>query len=76
MPEETVLFRARVPAKRLDGAKKILDKLGLKPADALNMMLAQIEIQQGIPFEITTTSKPVLTPEEQAGQWTEAFGAY
>jgi addiction module RelB/DinJ family antitoxin len=76
MADETVLFRARVSARRLKRAQKVLEKLGLRPGDALNMMLAQIEIQQALPFEVTTNPKPVLSAEEQAEQWTEALGAY
>ena len=76
MADETVLFRARVPARRLKRVQKVLEKLGLKPGDALNMMLAQIEIQQALPFEVTTNPKPVMSAEEQAEQWVEALGAY
>lgn len=76
MADETVLFRARVSARRLKRAQKVLEKLGLRPGDALNMMLAQIEIQQALPFEVTTNPKPVLSAKEQAEQWTEALGAY
>ena len=76
MADETVLFRARVPARRLKRAQTILAKLGLKPGDALNMMLAQIEIRQALPFEVATHPKPVLSAEEQAEEWTEALGVY
>jgi addiction module RelB/DinJ family antitoxin len=76
MASTTVLFRARVSAQRLQRAKEILDQLGLKPGDAFNMMLAQIELQKGLPFEVTTQSSLVLSAEEQAGAWTEAMGAY
>ncbi len=76
MDDKTVLFRARVPARRLKRVQKVLDKLGLKPGDALNMMLAQIEIQQRLPFDVSTNPKPVLTSEEQGEQWTEALGEY
>jgi len=71
---DTVLFRARVPARRLKKAEKILQQLGLKPGDAFNMMLAQIELHQGLPFAITT--KTLLSPEEQAKEWTDACGPY
>jgi hypothetical protein len=40
------------------------------------MLLAQIEIRQGLPFEVSTEPKPLLSAEEQAVAWTEAFGAY
>ena len=71
---ETILFRTRVPAKRLKNAEKILDQLGLKPGDAFNMLLAQIELHKGLPFPVST--QPLLSSEEQAKAWTEAFGAY
>ena len=75
MATESVLFRARVPARRLKKAEKILDRFGLKPGDALNMLLAQIEMHNGVPFELTTPPR-LLSAREQAGVWTEALGAY
>jgi addiction module RelB/DinJ family antitoxin len=76
MSESTILFRARVPARRLQRAERILDKLGLKPSDALNMMLAQIELRNGLPFDLRLENKPLLSAEEQAAAWKETLGAY
>ncbi|MBM3834130.1 MAG: hypothetical protein FJ403_12850 [Verrucomicrobia bacterium] len=76
MSHQTTVLRARVPARRLQRAEKILHKLGLKPADAVNILLAQIELKRGLPFEIGTLSQPLLSAEAQADAWTEAFGAY
>jgi antitoxin component of RelBE/YafQ-DinJ toxin-antitoxin module len=56
--ENTVLFRARVPRKRLEHAEKELSRLGLKPGDAFKMLLAQIELRESVPFSLTT--KPGL----------------
>ena len=42
-------------------AKRILRKLGLTPADAVNMLLAQIEIRQGLPFEVKVQGRPLLS---------------
>lgn len=75
MAIKSVLFRARVPARRFKKAEKILDRFGLKPGDALNMLLAQIELHNGVPFELTTPPR-LLSAREQAGAWTEALGAY
>ena len=74
--EITSLFRARVPAKRLRKAEEILARLGMKPGDAFNMLLAQIELREGLPFEVTTRPPPILTSEQQATAWQEALGAY
>jgi addiction module RelB/DinJ family antitoxin len=77
MPAEaTTLFRARVPAARLRKAEKILNRLGMKPGDALNMLLAQIEIREALPFEVTTHPSTLLTPEQQTENWNNAFGPY
>lgn len=76
MATNTTLFRARVPASRLKKAEKILEQLGMKPGDAFNMLLAQIELRKGLPFEVTTHPSQVLSPGEQASAWTEALGAY
>jgi addiction module RelB/DinJ family antitoxin len=74
--ETTSLFRVRVPEKRLRKAEKILERLGMKPGDAFNMLLAQIELREGLPFEVTTRPPVVLDPEQQAAEWQEALGAY
>lgn len=73
---ETAILRAKVPARRLHRAEKILQKLGLTPSDAVNLLLAQIEIRQGLPFEVSVQPKPLLTADEQATAWTETYGAY
>ncbi len=74
--QTTSLFRARVPSARLRKAEEILARLGMKPGDAFNMLLAQIELREGLPFEVTTHPPVLLTPEQQAAEWQEAFGAY
>jgi len=76
MAKDTTLFRARVPAGRLKKAEKILEQLGIKPGDAFNMLLAQIELRKGLPFDVTTRPNPLLPADEQASAWTEALGAY
>jgi addiction module RelB/DinJ family antitoxin len=74
--EATKLFRARVPATRLRKAEEILARLGMKPGDAFNMLLAQIELREGLPFEVSTRPPSVLDSQQQAAEWQEAFGGY
>ncbi|MBN8249043.1 MAG: type II toxin-antitoxin system RelB/DinJ family antitoxin [Verrucomicrobia bacterium] len=76
MSESTTVLRTRVPVRRLQRAEKILGKLGLTPADAMNMLLAQIEIHRGLPFEVNAWPTPTLSAEAQAAEWTRALGAY
>ncbi|RYD30437.1 MAG: hypothetical protein EOP86_19965 [Verrucomicrobiaceae bacterium] len=74
--DTTTLFRARVPTARLRKAEKILDRLGMKPGDALNMLLAQIEIREALPFEVTIHSPALLAADQQGTEWNNAFGSY
>ena len=76
MPQETTLFRARVPASRLKKAERVLARLGLKPGDAVNMLFAQIELREDLPFSVTTQPTLLMSAEEQAEAWTNALGAY
>jgi addiction module RelB/DinJ family antitoxin len=76
MSDAATVFRTQVPVRRLRRAEKILRKLGLSPAEAVNMLLAQIEIRKGLPFDVSLVSKPLLSADEQAVVWTEALGAY
>ena len=76
MAANTTLFRARVPIQRFKKAEKILEQLGLKPGDAFNMLLAQIELRKGLPFNVTTETSPMLSSDDQAAVWTESMGAY
>lgn len=49
---ETVLFRARVPARRLKKVGRILERVGMTSGEAVNVFMAQIEINNGLPFRV------------------------
>jgi addiction module RelB/DinJ family antitoxin len=72
----TTLFRTQVPKKRLKSAERVLGRLGLDPGGAFNLLLAQIEINGGLPFAVSTRPQRVLQAEEQADEWNHAFGNY
>jgi len=48
----------------------------LKPGDAFNMFLAQVELRQALPFSVTTKPAKLLSSEEQAAAWTQSLDAY
>ena len=73
---DTTILSTTVPVRRLQRAEKILRKLGLTPTDAVNMLLAQVELRQGLPFDVRVQLSPLLATEEQAAAWTEIYGAY
>ena len=47
---KTVLFRTRLPARRKKNAERILAKIGLTPGQLVNMVFAQVELKNGLPF--------------------------
>jgi len=49
----TTLVRARVKSARVKKVTRILDRMGLKPADVVNMVFARIEQQRALPFAVT-----------------------
>jgi antitoxin component of RelBE/YafQ-DinJ toxin-antitoxin module len=62
----------------LERVEDILSQLGLKPADVVNMLLAQIELQKRVPFEIALIPSDELRPsgDEILEQWEKAYGPY
>ena len=69
----STLFRARVPTERLKRAEEIFARLGMKPSDAFNIFLAQVELRNDMPFVVTTNVNRLLTTEEQAKTWENAW---
>lgn len=76
MSRATTTFKTNVPTARLRKANAVLQKLGLDAGDAFKLMLAQIEIRKGLPFTVALRPEPLLSAEEQAEEWTKAYGAY
>ena len=72
----STLFRARVPTERLRRADKVFARLGMKPGDAFNIFLAQVELRNDLPFAVTTNVDRLLTTEEQGKTWENALGEY
>lgn len=52
MASNTTLVRARVKTQRIKKVTRILDRMGLKPADVVNMVFAQIEQRRALPFDV------------------------
>ena len=76
MAQSMTTFKTTVPQTRFKKANAVLQKLGLSAGDAFNLMLAQIEIQKGLPFAVSLQTRTLLSAEEQADEWTKAYGAY
>ena len=76
MKSTNTLFRARVDAARLNQAKDVFERLGLKPSDAVNMFFAQVALRDDLPFSVTAHPERLLADEAQAQAWNDAFGEY
>jgi addiction module RelB/DinJ family antitoxin len=77
MKNTSVLLRARVPEQRYRNAERILDRLGMNPGDAVNLFMAQIELRQGLPFDVSLSGgERFISSDQQAQAWTEALGEY
>ena len=49
---ETVRARVRVSLNSKCAAERVLKKLGLTMSDAINLLLVQIKLKNGLPFEV------------------------
>jgi addiction module RelB/DinJ family antitoxin len=74
--EASTLFRVRVPTERLKRAEAVFARLGMKPGDAFNIFLAQVELRNDLPFTVTTKVDRLVTTEEQGKLWDNAIGEY
>ena len=72
----STLFRVRVPTERLRRAEQVFARLGMKPGDAFNIFLAQVELRNDLPFSVTTNVDRIVTTEEQGKTWENALGEY
>lgn len=57
MKTTDVTVRARVKPELKDQAVKILEQLGLSTTDAIKMLLHQIVLNNGLPFDIKIPNK-------------------
>ena len=74
--DPSIQVTADIPVRRLRNAEKILTQLGLKPSDAINIFFAQIELCQGLPFDMTLEQTSLLSSQQQADVWRETLGEY
>jgi antitoxin component of RelBE/YafQ-DinJ toxin-antitoxin module len=52
MPTETATKPIRISVRRLAGASKVLDQIGLDTRSAIELFLAQVESRKALPFVV------------------------
>ena len=69
--QEKPMVRARVELRRKRNAEKILEKIGVTPSQAINMLYAQIEMKHGLPFPLTIedNSDVLQSPKMISDTW-------
>lgn len=60
----TDTVRAKVSHETKVGAERVLSQLGLSMSEAINLMLVQVTMQKGLPFEITMPKTPNAETEK------------
>ncbi len=58
MTAKTDVLRVRIAPELKKSVKEILEKLGLSPSEAISMYFRQIEMEQGIPFDVKIPKIP------------------
>lgn len=58
MLAKEAVVRARVDRKLKRDSEIILQRLGLTTTDVIRMLLAQIRLRGGLPFQVSLTQKP------------------
>lgn len=57
---KTATIRARVEPSLKDHVEKIFEKLGLNPTQAINLFYKQVEINNGLPFNLKLPNETTL----------------
>lgn len=62
--KQTAILRTRIDLRRKAKVEKILEKLGVTPTQAVNMLYAQIEHRRGIPFPVNIEDNSDVLPSD------------
>ncbi|MDD3001661.1 MAG: Antitoxin DinJ [bacterium ADurb.Bin157] len=57
---KTATIRARVEPSLKDQVEKIFEKLGLNATQAINLFYKQVELNNGLPFELKVPNETTL----------------
>ena len=57
---KTAMITTRIDPGLKTDAEKVLRKLGLSTAEAINMFLSQVRLRKGLPFDVKIPNKTTL----------------
>lgn len=64
---KTATITTRVSPELKNNAEQVLKQLGITTTQAINMFLKQVELRQGLPFDVQLTSPPAPLTQRSAG---------
>lgn len=57
---KTAMITTRVDPGLKNDAEKVLRKLGISTAEAINLFLSQVRLRKGLPFDVKIPNKTTL----------------
>ena len=63
---KTAMITARVDPGLKTDAEKVLRKLGISTAEAINLFLSQVRLRKGLPFDVKIPNKATLKAMKDA----------
>jgi len=66
MPKTTTIT-TRINPELKNNAEQVLRQLGITTTQAINMFLKQVELRQGLPFDVQLTTQPAPPTQRSAG---------
>ena len=64
--ERTQMLHARVDPKLKRSAERVFVELGLSTTDAIRLFLKQVELHQGLPFQLSVPNKATIAAMKDA----------
>lgn len=73
VPKKSAMVRARIEPRLKDSAEKCFAHLGLTATQAITLFYRQVELQRGLPFELTVPNEDTI---EAANELDSGKGRY
>lgn len=63
---KTATITTRISPDLKSNAEKVLQQLGMTTTQAINMFLKQVELRNGLPFDVQLTTTPMANTEKRS----------
>lgn len=66
MPAKTLRVQARIEPELKVAAEKVFERLGLTPTEAIRVFYKQVELHQGLPFDLRIPNEATQAAIDEA----------